>query len=65
MKVYHSGLREEEEQEEEVTCLAERLIKSENDLAALGSPLDNQRYHLTTLLGIDKNFPRSLFRAAD
>lgn len=50
---------------EEVTRFAERLIKSENDLAVPGSLSDNQRYHLTALLTVDKKFPRGLFRLAD
>lgn len=52
-------------QKEEVTRFADRLIKSENDLAALGSPSDNQRYHLTALLTVDKKFSRGLLRLAD
>lgn len=54
-----SGLRKE------VTRFAERLIKSGNDLAVFSSLSDNQRYHLTALLTVDKNFSRGLFRLAD
>lgn len=49
----------------EVTRFAEDLIKSENDLAALGSLSDNQQYHLTALLTVDKKFSQGLFRLAD
>jgi len=36
-------------QKEEIICFAEHLIKSENDLAVLGSLSDDQRYHLKAI----------------
>lgn len=49
----------------EVIRFAKDLIKSENDLTALDSLSDNQQYHLTALLTVDKKFSHGLFRPAD